>query len=410
MHWVTDGKKQSELPIADVRWSSPELEVRMAVTGVVFRGTAELGEGLIRGRLYYGDEAGPETILRRTDPGRVPGLRARPAGAPDYTYSVPNAAADGWATAECGDHGLPPDVAEELVEAVVAGDAGVIHSLLLVAGGELVVEEYFHGYGRNDLHRLASTTKSVSSLLVGIAIDTGLIDGIDAPLLGFFPDLELPTDERWRSETLHHLLSMSMGLDWGPDEDPHGTGPDFFQQVLDRRVIHEPGTHWAYHSANVNLLAGVIHQASGLHADEFAERYLFGPLGITDYDWSFMEEAGYRLMDGSLALRPRDMAKLGMLLRDEGRWQGTQVISADWIQQSVTPHMSTDGPADYGYLWWVGTFPGPYDGEPVVYANGLGSQFIAYLPERDLVIVVTGGNEDNGKHFAFLDVLARALE
>lgn len=115
-------------------------------------------------------------------------------------------------------------------------------------------------------------------------------------------------------------------------------------------MVHYPGTHWAYHSANVNLLAGVLRQSTGLHADGVAEQYLFGPLGVTDYDWSFMAEAGYRLIDGSLYLRPRNMAKLGMLLSTDGRWQG-----------------------------------------------------------RDLVPVVTGGNEDNGKHFSILEVLARYL-
>jgi CubicO group peptidase (beta-lactamase class C family) len=247
----------------------------------------------------------------------------------------------------------------------------------------------------------------VSSLLVGLAVDQGKVSGVDASVLSFFPNLERPDDNLWETETLHHLLSMSMGLDWGGGGDSHGTGPEFFQQVLERKVSHEPGSHWAYHSANVNLLAGVIKEATSRHADVFAEQYLFKPLGITAYDWSYKAEDGYRLMDGSLHLRPRDMAKLGMLLRDQGRWQGRQVVSADWIGQSTTPQISTDGPQEYGYLWWLGTFPGRDGEQPVVFANGHGSQFIAWLPERDLILVVTGGNEDNGKHFAIAEVLGR---
>jgi len=409
IHWVQDGKKQTELPVDRVIWRSPALELHMNATGVVFRGTANVAEGRIAGKLFYGEEEGPEVELVSTEPDQIPGLLARPADAPDYAYVRPVSLDDGWATADCRDVGLSHETVAHLVDAIAAGDAGVIHSLLLVVDGRLVVEEYFHGYGRDDLHRLASVTKSVSSLLVGLAINEGEIAGVDEPLLSFFPALQQPADDRWQSETLHDLLTMSMGLDWGADGGPHGTGPEFFQQVLERRVVHDPGTHWAYHSANVNLLAGVIKQASGQHADVFAEEHLFGPLGITDYDWSFMAEDGYRLMDGSLHLRPRDMAKLGALLRSEGSWQGRKVVSADWIRESVTPHMTTDRTEKYGYLWWLTDFPGREGPEPMVLANGHGSQFIAWLPQRDIVLVVTGGNEDNGKHFAVLEVLARYL-
>lgn len=407
VHWVSDGKKESEIPVDRIVWEAPGLELHMDATGVTYRGTVDFSEGRIDGQLFYGAEAGPEMELHQTDPDQVTSLRARSPDAPDYAYSQPESLADGWVTADCQEVGLTHAAVAGLVNAIEAGDAGVIHSLLLVVDGQLVVEEYFHGYERDDRHRLASVTKSVSSLLVGLAIDQGMVSGVDAPVLSFFPALEQPADDRWPAETLHHLLTMSMGLDWGARDGAHGTGPEFFQRVLARRVVHDPGTHWAYHSANVNLLAGVIKQASGQHADVFAEEHLFGPLGITDYDWSFMAEEGYRLMDGSLYLRPRDMAKLGALLSDEGRWLDRQVISADWIRQSVTPHIATDGSGKYGYLWWLGEFPG-WDGlELLVLANGHGSQFIAWSPGRDMILVVTGGNEDNGKHFAIMEVVGR---
>ncbi|MFH1313928.1 MAG: serine hydrolase [Candidatus Eisenbacteria bacterium] len=409
VHTVRDNKKQTELPVDRVTWHYPELEMHMDATGVVYRGKVDFGKGIISGRLFYGEKEGPEMELRLTDPDRVPGLRARPADAGAYVYARPPVTDDGWTTAYCKEAGLPDSVVTDMVNAISAGDAGVIHSLLLVAGGDLVVEEYFHGYERDDLHRLASVTKSVSSLLVGVAIDQGKISGVDASVLSFFPALEQPVDNRWRVQTLHHLLSMSMGLDWGSGGDSHGTGPEFFQQVLEREVAHEPGTHWAYQSANVNLLAGVIKEATGQHADVFAEQHLFRPLGITEYDWSYLAKDGYRLMDGSLHLRPRDMAKLGMLLRDEGRWQGQEVVSADWIRQSTTPHIATDGPEKYGYLWWLGEFPGRDSTQPVVFASGHGSQFIAWFPEKDLILVVTGGNEDNGKHFAIAKVIGRCF-
>ena len=128
------------------------------------------------------------------------------------------------------------------------------------------------------MHRLASVTKSVSSLLVGLAIDQGKIPSEDAPVLSFFPGLERPASARWRSQSLGHLLTMSMGLDWGPGEGPRGNGPELFRKVLEREVIHEPGTHWAYHSVNTNLLSAVVKEATGQHADVFAEEHLFRPL------------------------------------------------------------------------------------------------------------------------------------
>jgi CubicO group peptidase (beta-lactamase class C family) len=103
------------------------------------------------------------------------------------------------------------------------------------------------------------------------------------------------------------------------------------------------------------------------------------------------------------------MAKVGMLLRDEGRWQGDQVISADWIRHSITPQITTDGPEKYGYLWWLGEIPASDGTLSMVFANGHGSQFIAWLPERDLIFVVTGGNEDNDKHFAIAEAIGPHL-
>ena len=407
IHTVRGGKKRTELPIDRVIWQPPELETHMDATGVVYRGRVDFDRGRISGRLFHGEAEGPEMDLRLTDPDKVAGLRARPPDAGDYTYTQPPTTDDGWMTADCQEVGLSHATLTDLVNAICAGDAGVIHSLLIVIDGRLVVEEYFHGYGRNDLHRVASVTKSVSSLLVGLAIDQGKITSEDASVLSFFPAFEQPASSRWRSQSLRHLLTMSMGLDWGPGEGPDGTGPGRFPRVLEREVIHEPGTHWAYHSANINLLSAVIKEATGQHADVFAEEYLFRPLRIAACEWA--DEDGYCLLEGGLRLRPRDMAKLGMLLRDEGRWEGRQVVSADWIRRSITPHIDASGPRKYGYLWWVGEILGRDGMQPFVSASGLGGQYIAWFPERDMVLVVTGGNDDNGKQLAIAEVIGPYL-
>lgn len=407
IHTLRDGRKETELPIDQIEWQPPHLVLHMHATGTRYRGEVDLSRGRINGHVEYGDEQGPAMELRWRDPAELPGLRARAAATPP-SYRPPVDLGDGLDTADAAAVGLPHAAVEQAVAGIVDGQAGVVHSLLVVKNGRLVVEEYFHGYTRDHVHRLASVSKSVSSLLVGLALDRGALTGVDQPLLPFFDDLQPAADPRWHDQTLHHLLSMTMGLDWG-GADPHGTGPGFFQQVLQRPLAHDPGTHWAYQSANVNLLAGVLKQASGLHADQVLEDWLLQPLGITEYEWSFMAVDGYRLMDGSLQLRPRDMVKLGLLLRNQGRWHGEQVVSADWIERSLTPHVQTDGPERYGYLWWLGEFPGQDGPQPVAFANGHGSQFIVWIPASDLLLVATGGNEDNGKHFALVALLSGLL-
>jgi CubicO group peptidase (beta-lactamase class C family) len=176
-------------------------------------------------------------------------------------------------------------------------------------------------------------------------------------------------------------------------------------------VAGTPGRDFEYVNANVNLIAGILRQATGEQAEAFAERTLFRPLGIEKWNWDPMKTQGYNLMDGSLRLLPRDMAKLGQMMLDGGTWQGTRVVSQDWVQASTTRYLDAgEGPEGYGYLWWLMEAPGP-EGEriPAFFANGWGSQFIVVFPTLDLLVVTTGGNEYNGKHLSVADALVRYL-
>ena len=411
VHVLSGGRMTSELPITRASYHAPDLEMFIAATNATYTGRVEPDKGRVRGGLSFGGEAGPRMELRWADPTDLPGFRAL-ADAGPYTYREPTAGTDGWQVAAPEDVGLDRAALEAMVNGVAQGEGGLIHSLLVVRNGKLVLDEYFHGFTADDLHRLASTTKSVSGLLVGAALDRGLIPGPDAPLLRFFPDAASGAAPEWSGETLHHLLSMSMGLDWTPQEmdGVHGTGPAFFRQVLGRKVADPPGTRWDYVSANVNLLAGVIRQATGTHADVFARDVLFGPLGIDTFDWEYGKVDGYPLMDGSLQLRPRDMAKIGAMVADGGCWNDQQVIGESWIDEVTKPHFQTGQPlGGYGDLWWLGELPSGQGVEPMVVANGWGSQFIVIFPRLDMVVVTTGGNEDNGRHLDVGTVLARYL-
>lgn len=413
VHVMRGSRKESELAITQATYQPPELEMYIASTDATYRGRVDLSRGRVVGGLSFGGRQGPDMDLRWVDPAELPGFAARPGDGP-YVYHRPEERGDGWPSVEPGDAGLERGALEATVNAIARGEAGLIHSIVVARGGRLVLDEYFHGYGPDDLHRLASATKSVASLLVGAVVDRGLIPGVDEPLLGL---LRLPADSAgpgWSGETLEDLLTMTMGLDWSPAEREavHGTGPAFFRQVLARSVAIAPGTTWAYVNANVNLLAGVIHEATGQHADAFAREALFTPLGIRDWDWSFGRQDGYVLMDGSLQLRPRDLARIGAMVLAGGRWSGRPVVSEEWIEASTRTRIPTgQGPplSGYGYLWWTGELPTGHGPEPIVVANGWGSQLLILFPRLDLVVATTGGNEDNGRHLDIGRVLADTL-
>jgi len=410
VHVMHGGRMNSEVAITRASFHAPDLEMFMAPTNATYRGRADLAGGRVRGGLSFGGEPGPDMELHWADPAGLPGFTALPGNQP-YAYREPTRSDDGWEVASPEDVGLDRAALDSLVAAVARGDAGLIQSLLVVRSGKLVLEQYFHGWAVDDLHRLASTTKSVSALLVGAALDRGLIDSLDVPLLSFFPGVS-PGAGEWSRETLHHVLSMSMGLDWSNDEaeSVHGTGEAFFKKVLSRRVADPPGTRWAYVNANVDLLAGVIFKATGKHAEAFASEVLFTPLDIRSWDWTYGKEGGYDLMDGSLQLRPRDLAKIGTMVSQGGLWNGRQVIGEKWIREFTRLHLQTGAPlSGYGDLWWLGELPTSHGPEPMIVANGWGSQFIVIFPRLDMVVVTTGGNEDNGRHWDFGNVLARYL-
>jgi CubicO group peptidase (beta-lactamase class C family) len=289
----------------------------------------------------------------------------------------------------------------------------LLHSLILVRHGKLVLEEYFHGYERQDLHQIQSCTKSVASLLVGVARDRGEIPSLDDPVFEYFPEhADLRTPE-WDAVRLRHLLTMSAGLDWSLLEayTVRGTGPKLFRRVLSRRVATEPGTKFHYVGANVNLLAGVLHHATGQHADEFAERHLFTPLGIQEWDWGRGSVEGYPSMAGTLELRPLDMAKLGQLVLNKGRWNGRQVVPSEWINESTTRAMTVgSGEDEYGYLWWLAPVTVGDTPQKLIVASGWGSQFIHIVPRLDAVLVTTGGNNFNGRTFDFGRIMADYMQ
>jgi hypothetical protein len=248
----------------------------------------------------------------------------------------------------------------------------------------------------------ASVTKSVNSILIGIALDQHLIRSVDEKLSAFFPEYAgLFANSAKDTLRLKHLLSMTTGLSWDEWTYPYtdarneafGMYPskDPVRYVLERLLVAPPGTKFVYNSGISVTLGEVLYKVSGLRADTFAVRYLFAPLGISDYKWVKFPN-GIVQTEGGLSLRPRDMAKIGYLFVNGGRWQGKQIVSEEWIRESTTQHAPDRA---YGYQWWLGWFR-VRDRVPVVCysAQGLGGQFIFVFPELQMVAVFTGWNDD----------------
>lgn len=267
-----------------------------------------------------------------------------------------------------------------------------IHSLFIARHGYAVLDASFYPFTPDSLHDVASVTKSVTSTLIGIAIDKGFIKDVQQPVLGLFPGRTAANREPQKDAiSLEHLLTMTSGLECvnSPTEVTlfnMMASPDWVQFMLDLPMAYDPGAQFDYSSGGVHLLSGVIRETTGEGAMAFARQHLFAPLGIQDAIWPLDPKGEDNHGWGDLKLRPRDMAKLGFLFLHEGRWNDRQVVSADWVRAATEKHVPTNSipHGHYGYLWWIrdsGAFS----------ALGRGGQRIYVLPEQDLVVVVTAG-------------------
>lgn len=298
-----------------------------------------------------------------------------------------------WPVAAPGDERMDADLLQHLVDTVTAENRA-IDSVTVVRNGRLVLDEYFAGFESGRLHSLASCTKSIMSVLIGIAIDQGHIDGVDHPVLDFFPDREVGNrDGSKEAMTLENLLTMSSGMECADSEDfltEMRASGDWIQFVLDRRMSYPPGDRFEYCSSNSFLLSAILQQATGMNALAFARENLFEPLGITEVYWPASPD-GITHGWGDLALKPHDMAKIGVMLLDQGQWEGRQIVSSGWVEESTVlrlPTMRSDGLFEgYGYQWWV-------DPAGLYAASGTGGQFIYVVPGESLVVVFTGRVSD----------------
>jgi|GEM_PF-2905681 len=283
-------------------------------------------------------------------------------------------------------------------------------SLLVVKDGKLILEEYFSRKDDPRPQHVQSITKSITSLLIGIAIDKGEIKSEKGVIKPFFPEFfSEPHDERKQDITIEQLLTMTSRLNFADNpvtskyentrhwQEPGSWKAYWYADNFLDRALHtdlvetEDEIAAIYNTPACNLLTTVLKRSANITSKEFADEHLFGPLGIKSYQW--FHDSDYNYVGGhTLFIRPRDLARIGQMILDGGKFQGRQIVSKQWLEKSFSPYVTkfvtTDDGAtsfDYGYLWWLGE----YKGYQFRLAWGHGGQFLFMIPAANALVVTT---------------------
>ena len=269
-----------------------------------------------------------------------------------------------------------------------------IYSFLIVRNGSLVVEEYRTGFSQFNDFEIRSVTKSFVSALAGIALKQGLLDSVGQRLLSFFPEYRSAgLDARKEDISVEHLLTMRAGFDYVEGSDyshlylPNG---DWLKTTIDLPLKADPGSQFIYASPVTHLLSGVLTRVSGSSTAAIAEQFLFGPLKISPRLWD-RDPQGIYLGGTGMNFTPRDLARFGYLYANQGMVDGTMILPASWIQESLVARNAQDvswgdfGAVNYGYQWWT-NFGVP---DSLYMAAGYGGQFLVVIPRAQMVVVTT---------------------
>jgi len=315
-----------------------------------------------------------------------------------YNYWIPDKMTTDWPKSTPEEQGMDSELLFEALDILAEQEDYEVHSLLIVRNGHIVTDAYFYPFAEKTLHNTFSVTKSITATLIGVALEQGYIESVEQPILEFFPERTVANlDEKKQAMTLEDLLTMQTGFDFvSMPEDTLWemvlTSDDWVQFTLDLPMREEPGTFFAYCGPGSHLLSAIIQQTTRMSALDFASEYLFSPLGISEVGWP-SDPHGTTHGYGDLHLSPHDMAKIGFLYLDNGSWNGQQIVPVEWVASATKAHVdfgnnrgsygSQGNGHGYGYQWWV---------NPEFYsAVGHGGQYILVSPDRNLVVVLTGG-------------------
>ncbi|MEM7081261.1 MAG: serine hydrolase [Pseudomonadota bacterium] len=362
--------------------------------------------------LVFGRTGNTLEFTRREQP-TAPGFYPRRLPLALDTLPQPPQLNDGWLTARPNDSGLDATLLGELINEIATfTPTGLrqpyIHSVLIAHRGQLVVEEYFHGYDRETPHDSRSAGKTIASVLLGATIHQGYLANEYERVYPLFGGVDqfANADPRKANMTLHHLITMSSGFDCD-DDDESNVGnenvmqnqreqPDWRRYTLSLPMVRDPGAAGVYCTGALNVIGGAIERATQQRLPRFFHDALAQPLGITYYQMNLApDHRAY--MGGGLRLRPRDFLKIGQLYLNQGRFNDQQIVSKAWVEKSFQPHASLNRTNDYGYAWWRQTFV--VDEEPIetFYASGNGGQLLFVVPAYALTVMINAGNYSDGR-------------
>ena len=311
-----------------------------------------------------------------------------------------------WTVASPDAAGIDAAKLQAMQAAVDSGQFKKIGSVLIARHGKLVYEHYFAG-DETTLRDTRSATKSITSILAGIAIDQHKLSGVSTRVMPFFADKRpfKNPDPRKERITVEDFLTMSSLLECD-DWNEYSTGNEERMYVTEdwlRFVVDLPikgfaswaktpkdapyGRAFSYCTAGVFALGEVVSRATKMPLETFAKESLFAPLGITEAQWVF-SPLGRALGGGGLRLRSRDLLAIAQLYLDHGRWNGRQVVSEEWVRVSTEPHAQIDEQTNYGYLWWLKRFANV----PAFFMTGNGGNKVVAFPDLDMVVVLTSTN------------------
>lgn len=317
-----------------------------------------------------------------------------------YKYKEPVSTGDAWATGNAQEEGMSLEILQDFGQAILRKEYKHLHGILIIKNEKLVFEEYAQGYSIERKHDIASVTKSITSALVGIALDKGHVNSVEDSVWTYYigSQYEHLWDSARKAIRVKDLLTMRHGLDC--DDFKNTTGDfnemikldDYIPYVLDMDVVSPIDKVNAYCTGSTQLLEPVISNSTSMSVEDFANENFLSPLGIQSFEWKKMKNGKPTLGFGA-RMSPRDMAKFGLLYLQKGKWNGQQVISEAWINESLTPYGKLFGSVDYGYLWYIEPELN-INGQRISFfdASGDGGQTIAIYPSLDMVVVITAGN------------------
>ncbi|MBI9038119.1 MAG: serine hydrolase [Bacteroidales bacterium] len=378
----------------------------------IYKGVVDMTKGIIQGIACGGDPSDTNKLdfirdedidVNRLFIPYPPG----PNGSIKYTYHQPEKCNDQLQTASIFEFVKDSTAFYNLIERIIKQKFGRLESLLIIKDQKLIHEEYFYGYDRNQLHKINSCTKSIISLLLGITLERHKNNNVDQPFFNFFPQYDsLKTAEK-RQITLKHVLTMTAGFQEEDDFEIHDPD-DLVKQMISQPLESTPGEKFKYNNNCTNLLGAIIYTLENKQADEFAKDVLFNRLGISEFHWE--KENGVLQCHNGLHLYPRDMAKIGLLVLNDGYWNGEQIVPKEWIDISTKPHVAESDFFNYGYQWWHRSkinkswwkeSDEESNEHEMFLALGFGGQYIFIVKDLNLILVMTSSDYNEGNGMAF---------